>query len=153
MVTNLQLTPGYHLLLADDDFDDCTFFKEAMEELSLSTTLTIVNDGVELMHYLRGGDQTPPDLIFLDLNMPRKTGLECLVEIKTIDKLRRLPVIIFSTSLEMDVVESLYEKGAHYYIRKPAEFSSLKKVIHEALAIIGRNSIRPPKERFVIKME
>ena len=92
-----------------------------------------------------------PQVLFLDLNMPRKNGFECLTEIKSSEKLKELPVIIFSTSFEQDVVNLLYKKGGHYYIRKPAEFSQLKKVILEALTLIAQGNIsQPPREDFVI---
>jgi len=95
------------LLLADDDTDDCTFFREALEELPLTASLTTVNDGVELMRLLSGELTSFPDMLFLDLNMPRKTGYEILSEIKSNDKLKHLPVIILSTSFEHDIVISL----------------------------------------------
>ncbi|HMK04370.1 MAG TPA: response regulator [Ferruginibacter sp.] len=142
------------LMLADDDPDDCMFFKEALEEIPLDTDLTTVNDGVELMQFLNATAAHLPDLLFLDLNMPLKAGFQCLVEIKENEKLKELPVIIYSTSMDHDVVNMLYEKGAHYYICKPPEFSLLKKVIHEALLVTMKNGLsRPPKEKFVIQVQ
>ena len=138
-----------NLLLADDDADDCDFFKEALEELSLDVTLSIVNDGVEVMDFLLSHVDKLPCVLFLDLNMPRKSGLECLREIKLNEQLKDLPVIIFSTS--SDMVDATYENGAHYYIRKPAEFSQLKKVILNAIVIITGNITRPAKENFILK--
>lgn len=138
-----------NLLLADDDADDCDFFKEALEELPVDASLTTVNDGVQLMEFLSANSTHLPDVVFLDLNMPRKTGQECLVEIRSDDQLKNLPVIIFSTSLDM--VNALYEKGANYYIRKPAEFSQLKKVILKAITVIAENQSRPSKENFILQ--
>ena len=143
---------SFNLLLADDDYDDCVFFKEALEELPVSSTLKTVNDGEQLMNLLHTKPEPFPDILFLDLNMPRKTGFECLTEIKSNEKLKSLPVIVYSTSFDHEVVNMLYEKGAHYYIRKPGEFSKLKKVILEALTITYQNlSLQPGKENFVIK--
>jgi len=71
-----------HLVLADDDMDDCIFFKAALEELPHVTNLTIVKDGVALMKLLTAGDEPLPRVIYLDLNMPLKTGFECLTEIR-----------------------------------------------------------------------
>ena len=68
--------PYYTILLAEDDRDDCLFFKEALEELPVSATLTTVNDGVELMQLLSFPSGELPDILFLDLSMPRKTGFE-----------------------------------------------------------------------------
>lgn len=142
------------LLLADDDKDDCLFFKDALEELPIQAELTTVHDGEQLMQLLAEKDGVPPapHVLFLDLNMPRKNGFEVLSELKLDDKLRLLPVIIFSTSFEQDVVNLLYKKGAQYYIRKPAEFAQLKKVIHQALLLATQvNGDQPAKEDFVIK--
>jgi CheY-like chemotaxis protein len=142
------------LLLADDDKDDCLFFKDALDELPITADLTTVHDGEQLMELLaeKAFEPPPPHVLFLDLNMPRKNGFECLAEIKLDEKLKLLPVIIFSTSFEQDVVNLLYKKGAHYYIRKPAEFSQLKKVIYQALLLATEeNTMQPAKEDFVLK--
>lgn len=137
------------LLLADDDMDDCLFFKEALEDLPFSTTLSTVNDGVELMDFLNKTFPLP-DALFLDLNMPRKSGIECLSEIKLIHAFQKIPIIIFSTSLDMAVVDQLFARGAHYYIRKPGEFSSLKKVIESAITLLSKNST-PSRDKFIIQ--
>jgi len=142
------------LLLADDDKDDCLFFKDALSELPVTADLTTVHDGEQLMDLL--GDETIipplPHVLFLDINMPRKNGFECLAEIKSDEKLKLLPIIIFSTSFEQDVVNLLYKNGAQHYIRKPAEFSQLKKVIYQALLLATQeNALQPPKENFVLK--
>lgn len=114
--------------------------------------LTTVNDGVELTNKLTSDCSRLPNLIFIDLNMPRKNGFECLTEIMNDDKLKELPVIIYSTSFNMDVVETLYTLGAHSYIRKPGEFSKIKKVIHDALLIFAQpNPVRTPRDKFVLE--
>lgn len=143
----------YNLLLADDDEDDCDFFKEALEELNLSTSLVTVNDGVQLMDFLaESSTENLPDILFLDLNMPRKNGLECLTEIKQKEEYKNLPVIIFSTSLDRDIVDLVYEKGAFHYIRKPGEFSKLKKVIGSALRIAAESNLKQPlRENFILQ--
>ena len=126
-----------NILLADDDTDDCIFFKEALEELLLSTHLTTVHDGEQLMQLLTNETNELPHVLFLDLNMPRKNGFECLSEIKLNKKLKQLPVIIFSTSFEQEVVNLLYKNGAQYFIRKPSEFSQFKKIIQQTLTLIA----------------
>lgn len=143
----------YNLLLADDDEDDCDFFKEALDELLLPTSLVTVNDGVQLMDFLsESGAENLPDILFLDLNMPRKNGLECLTEIKQLEEFKNLPVIIFSTSLDRDIVDLVYGKGAVYYIQKPGEFSKLKKVIGSALNIASENNFKQPeRENFILQ--
>jgi CheY-like chemotaxis protein len=143
----------YKLLLADDDEDDCTFFKDAIDDLDISVALIIVSDGVQLMRFLLDSPSGKlPDILFLDLNMPRKSGFECLSEIKLIDKLKHLPVIIFSTSLDTHVIDLLYEKGAIYYIQKPGDFSKLKKVIADALTVTTQNNFKQPaRDNFILQ--
>ncbi|MCV2483626.1 response regulator [Flavobacterium sp. SH_e] len=142
----------YNLLLADDDEDDCLFFKEALDEIAVSTNLSMVHDGVQLMDYLKINISNLPDVIFLDLNMPRKNGLECLDEIKKDEKLNNLPIIIFSTSLDSEIVNNLYQNGASYYIRKPGEFSKLKTVIEKALNVASENNFKQPERaKFILQ--
>jgi CheY-like chemotaxis protein len=140
-----------NVLLADDDIDDCIFFKEALEELLISTSLTTVNDGEQLMQLLTNETNELPHILFLDLNMPRKNGFECLSEIKQNKKLKDLPVIIFSTSFEKEVVNLLYKSGAQFFIRKPSEFSQFKRIIQQSLEAIEKEAIsQPTRENFVI---
>jgi CheY-like chemotaxis protein len=149
-----------NLLLADDDNDDCLLFEEALQELMLPARLAVVHDGENLMRRLAQKTEQLPDILFLDLNLPRKNGIECLSEIKHNQDLAKLFVVIFSTSSEAKLVNQLYENGAQYYIRKPTEFSQLKKVIHQALGILEEWPVRstgrsgspaqPPKENFVL---
>lgn len=148
------------ILLADDDTDDCLFFEEALLELPLSTKLTAVHDGEQLMQLLNN-DKKLPHILFLDLNMPRKNGFECLAEIKQHKKLHDLPVVIFSTSLEKEVVNMLYDNGAQYFIRKPSEFAQFQKIIFHVLTLVTQylldgepgNIPQPEKEHFVLSVE
>jgi CheY-like chemotaxis protein len=143
-----------NILLADDDMDDCIFFKQALTELILPTFLTTVHDGEQLMHLLINETIKFPDILFLDLNMPRKNGFECLSEIKQSNKLKLLPVIVFSTSFEQEVVNMLYQNGAQYFIRKPSEFSQFKKIIQQSLTLIVQGDItQPTKENFVLTVQ
>ena len=87
-----------YILLADDDEDDRLFFKEAFEEIKIKTNVIMVNDGVELMNYLSQNGNQLPHILFLDLNMPRKTGLDCLLEIKRLPHLQDIAIAIYSTS-------------------------------------------------------
>ena len=147
----MNITPLY-LLLADDDTDDCIFFKDALEELFVSAKLITVNDGVQLMQLL-SKNEVLPDVLYLDLNMPRKNGFDCLAEIKKDEKLKELPVIIFSTSFYKEVASLLQKGGALYYIQKPAAFSNLKTVIQKSLELIVENNKQyPVKENFVLNI-
>jgi CheY-like chemotaxis protein len=138
-----------HILLADDDLDDCHLFDKALKALSLSTNLTIVHNGEQVIHYLAGNSDHRPDVLFLDLSMPRKTGFECLSEIRENEKLKKLPVIMFSTSYprnleyEQDMIDTLFKIGADDYIRKPGNFEELKASIHKALIMVMKKSEAP----------
>jgi CheY-like chemotaxis protein len=145
-------TDTLHILLADDDEDDCMFFKDVLSELPFPVLLNTVSNGVELMNFLENNSINLPNVLFLDLNMPLKAGLECLAEIRENKKLNELPVIIYSTSFNPEVMDLLYNKGAHYYIRKPADFANLKSVIKKAITLSAKNNVlRPAKEKFVIQ--
>jgi CheY-like chemotaxis protein len=142
------------VLLADDDIDDCLFFKEALDELPLSTRLTIVNDGDQLMKLLLKNTSRLPHVLFLDLNMPRKNGFECLTEIRLNDKLKALPAIIYSTSSEQDVIDRLYQNGAQHFFRKPFDFLEFKRVIHYSLTLIMHgSSLQRTKNNFILTGE
>ncbi len=144
-------TSCFHLLLADDDPDDRMFFGEALNELPVQASLKTVQDGQQLMDLLIRNPDEKPDILFLDLNMPRKTGYQCLSEIRSHEKLKQLPVVIFSTSLNADVLNLLYKEGANHYIRKPGDFTKLKTVILEALKKTSRDGgEKRSKEEFVI---
>jgi CheY-like chemotaxis protein len=124
------------LLMADDDEDDRLLTKVALERSRLANELRFVEDGEELMDYLhrRGRYEDPassprPGLILLDLNMPRKDGREALREIKADPALRRIPVVVMTTSqAEQDVVRS-YDLGANSYVTKPVTMDSLVEVL------------------------
>jgi len=123
-----------HILLADDDEDDRSFFKDAFEEIKINNLVQTVNDGEELMNHLHQTYQLP-NILFLDLNMPRKTGMDCLLEIKQIDRLKDIPIVIYSTSASDEDIEETFVKGANVYIKKPTDFRTLKKILEEVITI------------------
>ncbi len=127
------------ILLADDDIDDCLFFKKALEQILESSNLIIVNDGEKLMKYLVENSDNLPLVLFLDINMPRKNGMECLAEIRQNKKLAGLPVVMFSTTNSWDTINMLFKSGAHVYIHKPSDFAQLKQVIHHAIPLAAEN--------------
>ncbi len=142
------------ILLADDDTDDCFFFEKALKEIPIDTHLTVINNGENMMNYLFEHAEHLPDVLFLDLNMPRKNGFECITEIKLSKKLNQLPVVVFSTSFEQEVVKLLYQNGAQYFIRKPSEFSQFKKIIQQTLILIKQKNIsQPTEDNFVITVQ
>jgi CheY-like chemotaxis protein len=124
-----------HILLADDDEDDRLFFLDAFQEIKIKTNVVLVNDGVELMNYLSRNDYPLPHILFLDLNMPRKNGMECLLEIRRNDSLKDIPVAIYSTSSSEEDIEETFVKGANVYIKKPSDFGTLKKILEEVITI------------------
>lgn len=124
-----------YILLADDDDDDRLFFSEAIEQLDLSISLTWVVNGVELLNYLNNPENQLPEIIFLDLNMPIKGGIECLTEIRKNERLKNLSVAIYSTSsAERDIEECLVQ-GANIYIKKPSDFEILQSILHKVITI------------------
>jgi CheY-like chemotaxis protein len=139
-------------MLADDDWDDRTLFQSALKQLDLSTELTLAHDGEQLLDKLRS-KEPPPDVLFLDLNMPKKNGFECLKELKRSDRLSHIPVIIYSTSIEETAVEQLYNEGAFLYVQKPSKFSKLKEVIQEALSLTTNSAgTQLSRDQFILKI-
>lgn len=124
------------ILLADDDADDRMMAADALEESRLANDLRFVEDGEELMDYLRrrGKYAEPntsprPGLILLDLNMPRKDGREALREIKAEPELRSIPVIVLTTSQAEEDIYRTYDLGVNSFITKPVNFESLVAVM------------------------
>lgn len=123
------------ILVADDDEDDQMLTKEAFEEKRNYLDIRFVNDGVELLEYLRGqnkysraGTAPLPALILLDLNMPRMDGKEALKEIKNDPALRKIPVVVLTTSsAEPDILKA-YEMGVNSFITKPVTFTEFVKI-------------------------
>lgn len=148
------MTKQLNILLADDDMDDCGFFEEAIKEFLLPIQFTAVHNGEQLMKLLANETYQLPHVIFLDLNMPRKNGFECLCEIKLNEKLKQVPVIIFSTSFEQEVINLLYKNEAQYFIRKPADFLQFINIIDKALTVIAKGDrLQPAREKFVLTLE
>lgn len=124
------------LLMADDDLDDCMLAKEALNESRLLNHLFFTHDGEQLLAYLRhqGEFADPavsprPDLILLDLNMPRKDGREALAEMRADPLLRSIPIVVLTTSkAEEDILRS-YNLGANAFITKPVTFDGLVDVM------------------------
>jgi CheY-like chemotaxis protein len=131
---DIQGSP-YCILIADDDNDDLYMIKQAFASINLTENVRTVNDGVELLDYLfkkgkyKGVGTLIPKVILLDLNMPKKDGRECLKEIKTNPMLKKIPVIIYSTSSNPDDIAYAYENGASSYITKPYSYQELVKIM------------------------
>ena len=124
------------ILMAEDDMDDRLLVTDALNECKLENAIRFVADGEELMDYLlrRGKYLTPesaprPTFILLDLNMPRKDGRQALREIRAHPDLRRLPVVVFTTSKAETDVETVYDLGANSFVVKPVAFDALVKIV------------------------
>ena len=117
------------VLLVEDDPGDVLMTREAFEHNKVRNSLHVVGDGVEAMEFLRAG--TRPDLILLDLNLPRKDGREVLAEIKSDESLRSIPVVVLTTSeAEEDILRS-YDLHANAYVTKPVDFDRFIDVIRQ----------------------
>jgi len=121
------------ILMAEDNPGDVTLTRKALEEGKLANNLHVVNDGVEAMAYLNGegeyADRPRPDLILLDLNMPRKDGREVLEDIKSDDDLKRIPVVVLTSSEAEEDVAKSYELHANAYLTKPIDFDGFLEIV------------------------
>ena len=142
------------ILMADDDPDDRVLIQEAFEESKLNNHLFYVKDGEELLDYLeqRGKYAAPieaprPDLILLDLNMPKKDGREALKEIKADPELRQIPIVVLTTSHVEEDIYHTYDLGGSSYITKPTTFDGLVEVIQSLSSYWGETVQLPPENR------
>ncbi|BBO16111.1 two-component system response regulator [Candidatus Brocadia pituitae] len=126
----------FPILIAEDDPDDRLIIKDAFEEAGVRQVIHYVEDGQELMDYLclRGKYSWPnhasrPGIILLDLNMPKKNGQEALREIKSDPNLKRIPVVVMTTSKRVEDIGLLYDLGANSYIQKPTDFASFVMIV------------------------
>lgn len=124
-----------NIILADDDADDRTLFKEAIGEIAIQTKLSLFKDGKDLMDHLLQPGTLLPEIVFLDLNMPIKNGMQCLKAIRKNERLKNLCVAIYSTSSSEADIENTFVNGANIYINKPNSFTALKKAIEKVLKL------------------
>jgi two-component system, response regulator len=140
-------TKPFTVLMADDDEDDRLLARDAFEECEADVDLRFVEDGEQLMDYLHGHGEwlgcPRPSLILLDLNMPKKDGRECLAAIKENPSLRRIPVVVISTSkAEEDVLRS-YDLGVSSFVSKPVTYESLLELVRR-LSLYWFETVRLP---------
>jgi CheY-like chemotaxis protein len=129
-----------NILLVDDDHDDCFIFETALKELNPDLHFSCLTNSVQLAEHLA---QNSPDLIFLDINMPRKNGFECLLEIKSMAAHKAIPVIMYSNSARPQELEQAYQYGATLYLKKPSGYSDLVEALQEVLG----TDLRQPHAR------
>lgn len=131
------------MILAEDDADDLELFQDALAELPFLVRVSHCQNGNELMQYLRDKHAGElPDIVFLDLNMPQKTGLECVQEIKRENRFRHVSIVILSTSADSRIVKQLYQQGADRYLFKPTNFADLKSLINRVLNLRFETRLR-----------
>ena len=124
------------IALLDDDQEEHLLFKEVAYDFSEIKSVLSFAKGKEMLDYLGGKDKNViPDILFLDLNMPILSGLDCLIEIRKKEEYKNLPIVIYSTSSSEKDKEVTYRNGANLYVNKPIEFSDMKKIFMEVLKI------------------
>lgn len=126
------------ILIVDDDLDDQELLQEAIRDVDESARCLCAGNGEEALHLLQNGTSYRPDLIFLDLNMPRMNGKTFLAKIKKLDGLKRIPVVIYTTSkVEEDVTETR-ALGAEQFITKPDSFEGIVQAVAPLLVVTER---------------
>ena len=135
MTSTESTTRSIEILLVEDNPGDVRLTIEAMREAKLSNRLHIAEDGVEAMQFLRRegrfGDAPRPDLILLDLNLPKKDGREVLAEIKSEPSLKRIPVVVLTTSRAEEDVLRTYDLHANCYVTKPVDIEQFTKIVKQ----------------------
>lgn len=147
----LSLKNNLNILLADDDSDDRELFIEAIAELNPKISLLTLDDGIELMNELNTRKNASPDVLFLDMNMPLKSGKKCLEEIRKNPKYNTIITIIYSTSSNPKDVEEAYNMGANLYIRKPNSYTELIEILKAVFSLnLQHYTPKAQKNNFVL---
>ncbi|RUR72329.1 response regulator [Chlorogloeopsis fritschii PCC 6912] len=132
MNTRIEIMP-IEILLIEDNPGDVELTKIALEDSKISVNLSVVEDGVEAIAFLRKEDKYAhvphPDIVLLDLNLPKKDGREVLAEIKADETLKRIPVVVLTTSQAEEDVLKVYSLAANCYITKPVDFDQFVKIV------------------------
>jgi CheY-like chemotaxis protein len=121
------------LIIADDDHDDQILLRETMEDFQNPPLIEVVSNGCQLIAALL--NDVLPDLVLLDLNMPNKNGIECLLEIRANPQYEKLPVVVLSTSKDPHDIEACFNSGATLFFSKPYTFKELKTLVHAMLGV------------------
>jgi CheY-like chemotaxis protein len=141
-----------NIFLADDDPEDCEIFAEALREVNSGAKLTASKNGHELMALLQKPPVPLPDVIFLDLNMPVKSGYQCMKEIRENPELKDHIVVIFTTSSLKEDIDRMYQLGANLYIVKPSDFERLKEILRTVFSGVWLDSmVQPQRNEFAVQ--
>lgn len=139
------------VILADDDKDDQQLFEEALDHTNVKTELSVADNGQDLMDHLHDSSVPNPDVIFLDINMPVKSGKECLMEIKSDEELKDIPCVVYSTSSSEKDINDTYNTGANLFVIKPVSFARIVKVLTHIFTFRWHKLFqRPEKKDFVV---
>lgn len=128
------------VFLADDDLEDQKLFKKCLEQIETKVHLKVFDNAEDLLIDL-ASTNTNPDLIFLDLYMPSMDGEDCLIEIRSNSDFKSIPIVIYSSELDLDRIEELFALGANRYLRKPISYKSLVASISKTIESVKRNAI------------
>jgi CheY-like chemotaxis protein len=139
-----------NILIVDDDEDDSLSLSEAIQDILPSCNFYFEGDGNAALRFIK--TKAAPDLVFLDLNLPIKNGMDCLKEIYNLNLLPGTPIVIYSTSNNTQEVDEAYNHGAMFYIVKPTSDKELTKLVKLAISILGKpKSERVDKSNFVLQ--
>lgn len=147
------MNKSFTVFIADDDDDDVELLTEALQQTFEEVNIERVSDGYYFLKKLKD-DSFEADLVFLDLNMPLRRGLECLNAIKSHPEFSHIPVIVYSTSQNIKDIDACYKAGAHYYLLKPESFQSLQdmvKILYEHFTSLNKNFKPTTKDKFVLR--
>ncbi|MCD6065622.1 MAG: Two-component system-Response regulator, receiver domain [Bacteroidetes bacterium] len=133
-----------HIILADDDADDRYIFSDALKKSGINATLTTFSHCNELIDHLQNG-LLHPDIIFLDINMPKMSGKECLQKIRT-DLNQQIPVVMYSTSSNPEDIEETYHAGANLYITKPFTYGLQVAMFGKLFELYRITALKPPSK-------
>ena len=151
-IMGIEQSEGLYVLLADDDYDDRMFFQEAIDEISLNVRLNTVKDGNELIDFLSRETIVLPHVLFMDLNMPFKNGLQCLAEIRQNHLFHDICILMYSTTARQSDIDEAFEKGANFFVRKPSSFTLLKEILHRIFSMDLKSCRKPSKEEFFFRL-
>jgi DNA-binding NtrC family response regulator len=130
----------HHIVLIDDDQDDCELFGDALNDFAPQIKLSCLNDNERLLHFLV---DKHPDIIFLDVNMPKRNGFECLEEIRKVEKFKDTPVVMYSNTGRPEDMKRAYDIGASLFIRKPPTYTglidSLRNIVESEWSSLHQN--------------
>ena len=141
--------PIQNILMVDDDADDQLFFKDALKEISESFNCETANNGVDAFKKLE--IPPPPDIIFLDLNMPLMNGFECLRLLKEQEKYKNIPVIVYTTTNDKKTIEHIRTLGAVAFFHKPIDFKHLLGKLNKILSsFTPGHTVHSPLADFII---